>query len=136
MSSPKAVLRSIGGAKLKRDLTQVRPDLMFKGSGRAQARGNFAGNMIAISLAIRGTRWGQSLAGASLVLCLFLAPGCATPGLDDWKLAQLENNPPAYERFLRQHPESRYVAEARIQLQEARWTWAEAADSAQVYEQF
>ncbi len=67
-----------------------------------------------------------------IILSALILFGCATIE-SDWKSAQTGNSVYSYKRFLQEHPESPYTAEAAAQLERKTWEQAQSIDAPEAY---
>jgi tetratricopeptide (TPR) repeat protein len=70
-----------------------------------------------------------------LLLCFSIFFSCSGEE-KDWKYAESENSIAAYENYLKQYPQGKFVDEARPSIEKIYFEKAKAADTIEAYEEF
>jgi hypothetical protein len=77
-----------------------------------------------------------SFLGGLIIVSALIAVGCVDEDKEDWQAAEEANTVEAFEEYLQEHPDGKYVTEAREGLEELHWQAAEEANTVEAFEEY
>jgi hypothetical protein len=77
-----------------------------------------------------------SFLGGLIIVSALMALGCVDEDKEDWQAAEEANTVAAFEEYLQEHPDGKYVTEAREGLDELHWHEAEGTNTVEAFEEY